>query len=136
MSKAKAAKTARKPAGAGRLIFVVDDNALLGEYAVAVLQGAGYEIKSFTDPKAVLAALKTADPKPAALVTDYEMAEMDGLELIASSRKIHPPLKTVLLSGSVEREFISQLPGKVHKFLGKPYMPAQLKDTVGDLLHP
>ncbi len=131
MSQAKATRQTEKPSG---LIFVVDDNALLGELAETVLKGEGYAVQSFTDPKAVLTAMKAADPKPVALVTDYEMGEMNGLELIVSSHKIVPSLKTVLLSGTIDGSFIASHPAKVNKFLGKPYLPAQLKSTVGELL--
>ena len=133
MSQTKAARQAPKPSG---LIFIVDDNEVLGDFAGAVLKGEGYDIKSFTDPKAVLKAMQEADPKPVALVTDYEMGEMNGLELIVSSHKIHPSLKTVLLSGTIDGAFIANHPAKVNRFLGKPYLPAQLKSMVGELLQP
>jgi CheY-like chemotaxis protein len=118
------------------LIFVVDDNALLVEYAGTVLKGEGYEVQFFTDPKAALKAMQDANPKPVALVTDYEMGEMNGLQLIDSSVKINPSLKTVLLSGTIDSAFVAGHPTKVNKFLGKPYLPAQLKSMVGELLHP
>jgi DNA-binding NtrC family response regulator len=133
MSKTKTPRPAPAPSG---LIFVVDDNALLAEFAGAVLKGEGYKIRFFTDPKAALKALRESDPKPVALVTDYEMGEMNGLELIVSSHKIHPSLKTVLLSGTIDGTFIVGHPAKVHRFLGKPYLPAQLKSMVGELLRP
>ena len=123
-----------KPPGPSGLIFIVDDNALLGELAGTVLKSEGYAVRSFTDPKEVLKAMKEADPKPVALVTDYDMGEMNGLELIVSSHKIHPSLKTVLLSGTINDSFVAKHPAKVHRFLGKPYLPTQLKSMVGELL--
>jgi len=131
MSRAKITPKASKPSG---LIFIVDDNALLGELAGSVLKEEGYTVQSFTDPKDVLKAMREADPKPVALVTDYEMGEMNGLELIVSSHKIHPPLKTLLLSGTIDGAFVASHPAKVNRFLGKPYLPAQLKSMVGELL--
>jgi DNA-binding NtrC family response regulator len=129
-------KPTRQAPGSSGLIFIVDDNAVLVEYAGMVLKGEGYDVKSFTDPKAVLQAMHEANPKPVALVTDYEMGEMNGLELIVSSHKIHPSLKTVLLSGTIDGSFITNHPAKVNRFLGKPYLPAQLKSMVGELLQP
>ncbi|MGP8198320.1 MAG: response regulator [Limisphaerales bacterium] len=127
-------KSTRKTAAPSGLIFVVDDNALLVEFAGTVLKGEGYEVRIFTDPKAALQAMEEADPKPVALVTDYEMGEMNGLQLIESSHKINPSLKTVLLSGTIDGSFISGHPAKVDRFLGKPYLPPQLKSTLGELL--
>ena len=37
-------------------------------------------------------------------------------------------------SGTIDGSFIASHPAKVNKFLGKPYLPAQLKSTVGELL--
>jgi FixJ family two-component response regulator len=112
----------------------VDDNALLVEYAVAVLEAAGYTVKHFSEPKAVLLAMHAANPKPAVLVTDYEMAGMNGLELILSSHQIHPPLKTLLLSGTVDSSISATHAAKVDGFLGKPYKPAQLRKIVAELM--
>jgi DNA-binding NtrC family response regulator len=131
MRRSKATRHARGPSG---LIFVVDDNALLVEYACTVLKGEGYDVRLFTNPKEVLKAIKESNPKPVALITDYDMGEMNGLDLIVLSHKIIPSLKTILLSGTIDRSFVAQHPAKVHRFLGKPYQPAQLKTTVGELL--
>jgi DNA-binding NtrC family response regulator len=128
------AKTTRRARGPSALIFIVDDNAMLVEFAGAVLKAEGYDIKSFTDPKDVLRAMTEADPKPAALLTDYEMGEINGLELIVSSHKIHPKLKTVVVSGSIDKALFANHPAKVHRLLSKPYQPAQLKILVAELL--
>jgi DNA-binding NtrC family response regulator len=130
--------TRRKPAPTARSgrdsIFVVDDNTLLGEFAAAVLEAAGFKVEQFTDPRAVLRAIQEADPKPAVLVTDYDMGPMNGLELILSSHKVHPALKTVLLSGTMDDSIMETHPAKVNRFLGKPYEPLQLQKAVADLI--
>jgi DNA-binding NtrC family response regulator len=121
------------PAARGS-IFVVDDNAMLVEFAATVLEEAGYNVRQFSDPKAVLRAINDANPKPAVLVTDYEMGEMNGLELIQSSHKIHPSLKTLLLSGTVDASIILTRVDDVHRFLGKPYQPSELQKAVAELM--
>jgi DNA-binding NtrC family response regulator len=118
---------------AATMIFVVDDNALLVEFAATVLKDAGYAVRDFLDPRDVLQAM-AADPKPTLLITDFDMGGMTGLELIVNSRKIHPSLKTILLSGTVNGSIILSHPAKVQRFLGKPYQPAQLKAIVAELL--
>jgi DNA-binding NtrC family response regulator len=130
----KKRKSARAKPAPTRPVFVVDDNALLVEFAAAILQAAGYTVKHFQKPKAVLAAMREAKPKPGVLVTDYEMDEMNGLDLIQSSHKIHPALKTVLVSGTVDNSITIGHPAKVNCFLGKPYDPARLQKAVADLM--
>jgi FixJ family two-component response regulator len=118
----------------GGTVFVVDDNIMLVEFAAKVLEAAGFKVEHFSDPKAVLRAIGQANPKPAVLVTDYEMGGMNGLELIESSLKVHPALKTVLLSGTVDGSILLNHPARVHRFLGKPYEALQLQNLVAELL--
>lgn len=130
----KKRKSARREPSKKQAVFVVDDNALLVEFAAAVLEAAGYAVKPFSDPKAVLRAMHDANPKPAILVTDYDMGGMNGLELIVSSHQIHPSLKTILVSGTVDSSISVNHAAKVHRFLGKPYEPAQLRKMVAELI--
>jgi DNA-binding NtrC family response regulator len=107
---------------------------MLVEFAATVLEAAGYTVEQFSDPKAVLRALRDAHPKPAVLVTDYEMGEMNGLELIQSAHAIDPSLKTLLVSGTVDGSITLTHAAKVHRFLGKPYQPEDLQKAVAELM--
>jgi len=131
MKKRKSARLAPSPRGT---VFIVDDDALLVEYATTVLEAAGYTVQHFSDPKDVLRAMQKANPKPAVLVTDYDMGEINGLELILSSHKIHPSLKTLLLSGTVGSSISNGHAAKVNQFLGKPYKPGQLQKIIAKLM--
>ncbi len=119
------------PAGS---VFVVDDNAMLVELAATVLEAAGYCVNQFLDPSDALRAIESANPKPAVVVTDYVLMGMNGLELINCSHKIHPGLKTILVSGSVDSSITITHPAQVDRFLGKPYGPAQLQSLVAQLM--
>jgi DNA-binding NtrC family response regulator len=116
------------------IIFVVDDNVLLVECTATLLETEGYSVKSFSDPKALLQEMEKGSPKPSVLVTDYDMGEWNGLDLIENCHKIHPALKTILMSGTVDSSISANHKAKVHHFLGKPYQPAQLKKLVAELM--
>jgi DNA-binding NtrC family response regulator len=118
------------------LIFIVDDEPMLVEFAASILQSAGCSVQSFTDPALLLKALGESAPKPSLLVTDYDLGlhAMNGLELIVNCHKIHPSLKTVLASGTVDGSVTLHHPAKVDRFLSKPYPPAQLRAIVAELL--
>ena len=87
-----------------------------------------------TRPKKALRAIGEANPKPAVLVTDYEMGEMNGLDLIQCSHKIHPALKSLLVSGTVDSSIVLSRSAKVDRFLGKPYEPSDLQKAVAELM--
>jgi CheY-like chemotaxis protein len=124
----------RAPEPSRDLIFVVDDEELLAALACQVLESDGYTVKSFRNPKDILKLLREDGARPALLITDYNMDEMNGLELITSSHEIHPTMKTILLSGTVDASFTATHPARVNRFLRKPYQPQQLKTVVGELL--
>lgn len=116
------------------VIYVVDDNPALVELATVVLQTEGYEVRSFCDPSQALADLHRAHPKPDLLLTDFNMDEMNGLELVERSREFLPDLKAMLVSGTIEAEVIEMQPIKVNQFLRKPYAPEELVRLVRQLL--
>ncbi|HVU08786.1 MAG TPA: response regulator [Verrucomicrobiae bacterium] len=113
--------------GAPPTIFVVDDETMLLELATAILQSAGYNARTFSDPRAALAAFSAANPRPAVLVTDYAMGSMNGLDLIRECRRIEPRQKVIMLSGTVDETIYAESSVKPDRFLAKPY-------EVGDFL--
>jgi DNA-binding NtrC family response regulator len=119
----------RKP-----LIFIVDDQAMLLDLAEASLQSDDYTIKKYEDPAEALKGFAKARPKPDLLITDYAMGKINGLELMEKCKKIHPGLKTILMSGTAGAEIVLDSPVKVDRFLGKPYQPAGLSDLVKRVL--
>jgi CheY-like chemotaxis protein len=121
----------RKP-----LIYVVDDEVLLLDLAEASLQAGGYSIKKFQDPEEALKSFLREKTKPDLLISDYAMGKMHGLELIEKCKEAHPLLKTMLVSGTAGAEIILGAPVKVERFLGKPYQPAALLESVQRILKP
>jgi CheY-like chemotaxis protein len=113
-------------AGSPATIFVVDDEPMLLDLAAALLKPAGFEVRTFRDPKAALAEFGTT--KPRVLVTDYAMGDMNGLELVQQCRKINPRQKILLMSGTVNENIYAQDTDKPDAFLAKPY---QVRDFVG-----
>jgi CheY-like chemotaxis protein len=107
------------------LIFVVDDEPMLLDLAAAILQPLGYDVRTFRDPKTALAEFPVA--KPAVLVTDYAMGEMNGMDLVRECRRINPQQKILLLSGTVDENIYVDSAAKPDTFLAKPY---QLKDFI------
>ena len=116
------------------LIYVVDDEIMVAEVVQAVLNLRAYQVRLFDNPQAALDAFTTADPKPDLLFTDYVMGEMSGLDLIEKCKQLHPPLKTLLYSGSVGHELWEESATKPDNFLSKPFQPKALLDAVHNAL--
>ncbi len=123
-----------KPGRTGRpLIYIVDDEPLLLDLAEATLEST-YHIKKFNDPQQALSAFIKDRRRPKMLISDYAMGRMNGIELITRCKEAQPELKTMLLSGTAGAEIVLNAPVRVDRFLGKPYQPSTLLETVQDLL--
>jgi HD-like signal output (HDOD) protein len=64
------------------------------------------------------------------VVTDMHMPGMDGLALLSEVKLRTPNAVRIILSGTVDREFILRSVGIAHQFLAKPCNSAELKATV------
>ena len=118
----------------GPLIFVVDDEPLIGELLNIALTNAGFRVRIFTDPAVAAEAFEEIHPKPAVLATDYTMPHMDGLELIRRCLAVEPSVRTLLFSGNITAEMYSFEQTKPQRFFAKPFTPSQFVEEVRALL--
>lgn len=112
-------------------IFVVDDEPMLLDLALAILEPLGYAVRTFRDPQ--MALTEFAKTKPALVVTDYQMSGMSGMELIHECRRIQPQQKTMLLSGTVDQRIYAADAIQPDVFLEKPYRVAEFVKSVKQL---
>lgn len=89
-----------------RTIAIVDDDIQLLESLENLLESAGYAVRTFSSPRALLrAGLSHVD----CLITDIGMPEMDGLQLRDAVGKARPGLPVLLMTG---RHEIADQPGR------------------------
>jgi DNA-binding response OmpR family regulator len=124
----------RPAAGAGELIYVVDDEPMLLELALVILEPAGFKVRTFRDPEQAIAEFSRSQPRPDVIVTDYAMHSMDGMQLVERFRRVDPELKILLVSGTVGEEIYRSTLTKPDKFLPKPYQAHELIAAVRSLL--
>jgi len=118
-------------AGSTATIFVVDDELMLLDLALAILTPLGYDVRTFRGPQLVLAEFSKS--KPAVLVTDYGMGAMNGLDLIRECRRIQPRQKSLLVSGTVDENIYADADAKPDAFLAKPYQVREFIELVKTL---
>ena len=117
----------------GTLVFVVDDNELLGEITRQLIDSAGYETKLFQQGMPARDALLAASPPPVLLVTDFDIGDINGLDLIGEVRAKLPRLKTLLVSGTAQPEVLARHPVQPDQFLAKPFRADDLIGAVDRL---
>ena len=87
-------------------IAVVDDDSRLLESLENLLESAGYAVRTYSSPRAFLAAGLTGLD---CLITDIGMPEMDGFQLRDVVAETRPDLPVLMVTG---RHEIADQPGK------------------------
>ncbi|MDA8165947.1 MAG: response regulator [Desulfobacteraceae bacterium] len=83
-------------------VLVVDDDSFIREVLASILEGEGYDSLTAGDGKEALAAFG-ADPGGIGLiVSDLNMPEMSGMELIGKVREAGSEVPIIILTGNSE----------------------------------
>jgi CheY-like chemotaxis protein len=102
----------------GRRALVVDDEPELAEAAACLLRGAGYEVETAFNGRQALE--KIAARRPDIVLLDYEMPELDGLQVIESLRRDPTTRELPVLLTSASQMSLSQML-RASGFLAKPF---------------
>lgn len=116
----------------GAPIVLADDNADMRGYVARLLAQQGYDVAAVGDGRAALDVIR--DRRPALILSDVMMPEMDGFELLAAVRQ-DPDLKSVpviLLSARAgEESRVEGLDAGADDYLIKPFSARELLARVG-----
>jgi PAS domain S-box-containing protein len=112
------------------VILVVDDDALINMSTVDMIEDLGHTVLEAYSGKEALEILRSGKQIDA-LVTDYAMPGMTGVELATKAREINPDLPILLATGYADLPSgtTTDLPR-----LAKPYQQTELANQIGKLL--
>jgi len=80
---------------------VIDDEDQIAKTIVSMLRLLGHDAEAFTSPKKYLQYMKKGEyESPSAIMTDIEMPEMNGFEMIDTILMENPQQKYVFITGS------------------------------------
>lgn len=110
-------------------VYIVDDNAEFRESARFWLQGAGYQVQAWADPREALQALSHRDRRvPACVLLDVRMPHLSGLDVHEVLRTDDAPLPVIYMSGHADVPLAVQAMQKgAISFLEKPFDDAALE---------
>ncbi len=112
------------------LILCVDDDPDILAVLGRVLRRDGYELVLVDRPQDALAVLRA---RPVAvMVSDFEMPEMNGVELAVRARALSPETTRIMVTGQrgVDTALAGINQGEVFRFLHKPFEPDVLRREV------
>jgi two-component system, cell cycle sensor histidine kinase and response regulator CckA len=111
---------ARDLSGAGRILFVEDEDAVRG-IAAKLLRARGYEVIEAANGEEALALAETHAGTIDLMISDVVMPGMQGPELLKQARAYLGAAPVMFISGYAESEFSDLLEGEVNvSFLPKP----------------
>ena len=115
------------------VVLVAEDDLFVRNLINRVLVRAGYSVLLATDGEEALQISRSHPGKVDLLLSDVMMPRMDGITLLTRIRDERPGTLALLISGKMSSE-ISEA-NTMFDFLRKPFMPAQLKTKLEEILH-
>ncbi|MDJ0908837.1 MAG: response regulator [Woeseiaceae bacterium] len=117
-----------------KTLLLVEDDKLVQNVAIRVLERAGYAVEHASSLREAKGRLADGFV-PDLLITDVMLPDGNGRELADAVAEAAPNAPVLFISGYPD-DVISEfgLDGSRITFLQKPFTPAQLRETVADLL--
>lgn len=103
-------------------ILVVDDEEDIRELIAGILEDEGYNPRMAADSSSALAAVRDRLPSLVILDVWLQNSEMDGIEILAELKKLHPDLPVVIISGHGTIETaVAAIKKGAYDFVEKPF---------------
>jgi DNA-binding response OmpR family regulator len=116
-------------------ILVVEDDVIIRHINTNVLIKSGYEVDAAEDEAAAWEALQLKGYD--LLVTDNDMPNVSGVELLKKLHAASNAMPVIMVSGKMPTEELNRQPWlKIKAALHKPYMASELAEKVRNVLFP
>jgi len=115
-----------------RPILIAEDEDAIRLALSLLLRRHGFQVEEARNGKDALSLLRSR--RFALLITDIQMPEMDGLDLLAAVEKQGDRPPVIVISGYGNRQLLSLLDGRVSAYLDKPFQAADLIAQVNRVL--
>lgn len=114
------------------LVVCVDDDAEVLAVVVRCVKLEPVTVRSTQDPHQALTWV--ASEQVAVLISDYEMPEMTGAELLEQARRVRPATVRVLVTGrkTLDTAIDGINRGEVYRYVSKPFEPEMVRTVVRD----
>lgn len=109
-------------------VLVVDDDPDIRQVLQDRLESYGYPIANAPDGRAALKILESLVPR--GLFLDIRMPGMDGLEVLARIRELHPSIPVVIITAASAGANVAEaLRAGAQAYLLKPFDTVQIKQV-------
>lgn len=119
----------------GQMILIVDDSAMVRKYVRQSLEALNYRVVDAANGPDALTEL--ALHKPSLVISDVNMAPMDGFELVRQIRQTYSRAELPILMLTTEADDEYRARGRAvgaNGWLVKPFDPQRMGAVIGHLL--
>lgn len=103
-------------------VLVVDDEADIRELISGILEDEGFNPRTASDSRSTLDAVRDRCPSLVILDVWLQNSELDGIEILAALKKLHPDLPVVIISGHGTIETaVAAIKKGAYDFVEKPF---------------
>ncbi|NBV23973.1 MAG: response regulator [Proteobacteria bacterium] len=121
----------RNTRGNGERILLVDDEAPVGESIKRILERLGYQVTLHDSAENALTEFRAAPATFTAVMTDYCMPGMTGVELAREIKSLFPHISVVLTTGLNPQWSDEEMKSMgIHLMLAKPATSAEIAATI------
>jgi two-component system, probable response regulator PhcQ len=115
-------------------VLCVDDDPDLLAAVRRSLKSDAYELQTTISPRDALQVM--AARKVSVIVSDFDMPEMSGIDLLIEARRVRPDAVRILLTGrgTMSAAVAGINEGEVFRFLVKPCDPGELRKAVASAI--
>ena len=114
------------------ILLVDDDNSVL-KIVTKILRDGDYSVITAASGKEALQKARNFSGEIHLLLSDFEMPNMNGVDLATAITFERPEIKVLLMSGFVGGTLILN---EGWHFLPKPFVPSQLRALISGLVFP
>lgn len=116
-----------------RTIIVIDDESDTRVYLFELLRSEGYKVVTFENPYEALTRIH--EIKPALVVLDVRMPQVNGIDFLPSIKTAVPDTPVLILTAYGNLDLFMEARSKgACEMLGKPFKAATLLKTVAKIL--
>lgn len=114
-------------------IFIIDDDQDIRDVMYYVLDSEGYNAQLFSSAKEALEVLKQEKDLPHAIILDYLMPGMNGVEFLSALTSLSVEVRSIPIAFSSGLGQVEAPAGLNITFLSKPIDIEQLFDFLGNV---
>jgi len=111
-------------------ILVVDDDSGIRQLLTYVLQAKGYAVSSAVD--GVEGLQKALDERPGLVITDVQMPNMDGVDMLRAIQRDNSAQRIIVMTGYAVEDKIENVKASGIPLIEKPFEMATLLPLVAE----